>query len=371
MHTSSTCHDHAHCYNDLLIPTPHTITMSAYAIRHHLVTHSASFWLLTKLLIATGIVWLLLQHGSLDVYLLLEGAINLKIVVVGVALNMVMISLGAFRWHILLGSQGIALPFSWSHRMTYLAMCINLLVPGAVGGDALRMGYVAKKTTTAQKTAAILTIIADRFTGLYSLFVLALLATLLNLSTVLTTVPMRMLALGLVLVVVVGPIAMVILFWTLNRVPKRSSQPANSGAKIHWFDTIIQQTNQAAALFQHAKTRIILAVLISAIAQTVEIIALLWIARSLGIISLPANHLFVAAPLAWVANVLPVSPGGLGVGEAAFAQLCQWLQPTATTVAFGTIFLVNRILQMVASLPGLWVYLLYCPDSASPLQKQQ
>jgi hypothetical protein len=39
----------------------------------------------------------------------------------------------------------------------------------------------------------------------------------------------------------------------------------------------------------------------------------------------------IAAPLALVANVLPFTPGGLGIGEAAFDQICRWLVPSPTS----------------------------------------
>lgn len=325
-------------------------------------------WLLAKLSIACGMIWFLIHQGTLDFRLFLEGTVSLNIVVVGLGCNLALISLGALRWHLLLGSQGIILPFSWTHRMIYLTMCFNLMVPGSVGGDALRMGYMARKTPATQKGAAILSIFLDRFTGLYSLFVIAFLALFLNLDTVLTILPMRVLALSLAIVVGGGPLAVLLLFWGGKYIPmiqKRASIPSGSNwSAPSWISTVINQMVNSAHLFCKAKGRLAAALAVSVLAQVIEILALLWIAKGLNMLTFPADHFFVAAPLAWVANVLPISPGGLGVGEAAFAQICQWLQPTSATIAFGTIFLVNRILQMLASLPGLWVYLVYRQDAS-------
>lgn len=318
---------------------------------------------MAKIAVAFWMIWFLLHQGTLDFSLFLEGAVNLRIIAVGLLLNLLMLSFGALRWHIILGSQGIVLPFSWVHSMIYLTMCFNLLVPGAVGGDVLRMNYVVRKAPAAQKGAAILTIIVDRFTGLYSLFVIALLAILVNLPAILTILPLRLLTLSLLLVVGGGPLAIILLFWAAKHIPMLSQRlntnPDAFESKPSLIDTVIYQTAIAVRLFRQTKVRLLAALAVSAIAQIIEIFALLWIARELQMLTFSANSLFVAAPLAWVANVLPISPGGLGVGEAAFAQICQWLQPIPSTTAFGTIFLVNRILQMLASLPGLWVYLLY------------
>lgn len=307
--------------------------------------------------VAVGLVWLLVQQGALDVHLLLEGGIHGPLVAVGLLLNLVMISLGAVRWQILLGSQGIALPFAWVHRMVYLTVCFNLLVPGSIGGDALRLNYLVRQGASEQKAAAILTILADRLTGLYSLFLIALLASLANLPLLLAQLPTRLLVLSLALAVVGGPLFALLLFWGVGRLPGfQEGEAPRSG-----LFALLAQTVLAARSLQQAKGRVLAAVLVSVLAQTVEIGSLLWIARELGLLTSAADHFFVAAPVAWVANLLPISPGGLGVGEAAFAQVCQWLQPAATLTALGTPFLINRLLQILASLPGVWVYLTYRP----------
>ena len=324
------------------------------------------FWTFTKLAVAVGVMGFLLQQGSLDLRLFLDGAIDFRIVVVALGLNMGMISLGALRWHILLRSQGIRLPFSWSHRMTYLAMCFNLLVPGAVGGDALRMGYVARQAATTHKGAAILTILMDRFIGLYALFVIAFVALISNGPSLLTVLPLRVLGWALAGVVLGGPLMMMLVLWSIPRLARlRDHRPAPSHplptmgqmGQMGQMGTLRAQTAHAIQLFGRAKGHLMAALTISWLAQWTEILALLWIANELKMLTVPAETFFVAAPLAWVANVLPVAPGGLGVGEAAFSQVCQWQHPTQSATALGTVFLINRMIQMGASLPGLWVYL--------------
>ena len=331
-------------------------------------THARWFWLIAKLAVACGMVWFLLHQGALDFEIFLEGAVNLKLLAVGLALNLTMISLGAVRWRLLLGSQGIVVPFAWAHKITYLTLCFNLLVPGAVGGDALRMTYVARKTSSTKKGAAILTVLADRMLGLYTMLAIALVATLFNLDIVLDLFPLRLLALSLVLTVGGGPLAVLLLFWGIQRIPMLRRQidtpPGTLPPPQGWFHTFLFQTVNAAHLFRQAKGKLAAALAVSSLAQIIEVGAILWIAHALSMLTLPIDHFFVAAPLAWVANVLPVSPGGLGVGEAAFAQICQWLQAEPSVTAFGTLFLVNRMLLMVAALPGLWVYLAYRTETA-------
>jgi uncharacterized membrane protein YbhN (UPF0104 family) len=66
----------------------------------------------------------------------------------------------------------------------------------------------------------------------------------------------------------------------------------------------------------------------------------------------------IAGLYALIANSLPVTPGGLGVGEAAFASACIVLAPQAAHAAYGTIFLAFRCVFIISTLPGLVAYLL-------------
>jgi uncharacterized membrane protein YbhN (UPF0104 family) len=60
-----------------------------------------------------------------------------------------------------------------------------------------------------------------------------------------------------------------------------------------------------------------------------------------------------AVPLTLVANALPLTPSGLGVGEAAFDQICRWLEPTPSGAAYSSIFFAFRLVSTLTCIPGL------------------
>ena len=66
------------------------------------------------------------------------------------------------------------------------------------------------------------------------------------------------------------------------------------------------------------------------------------------------SRMMLLIPMGFMANALPVTPGGLGVGEAAFDQLFQMAGFTGGAVAI----LAWRVLMIIIGLPGLVVYLL-------------
>jgi glycosyltransferase 2 family protein len=66
----------------------------------------------------------------------------------------------------------------------------------------------------------------------------------------------------------------------------------------------------------------------------------------------------IAGLYALIANSLPVTPGGLGGCEGAFAEAAAVLAPHAAIAGFGTIFLAYRCVFILSTLPGLAIYLL-------------
>jgi glycosyltransferase 2 family protein len=74
----------------------------------------------------------------------------------------------------------------------------------------------------------------------------------------------------------------------------------------------------------------------------------------------------IAGVYAMIANSLPFTPGGLGIGEGAFASACVALEPTITGIPYGTIFLVLRCVIVLSTLPGLFCYFFY-PQRATLL----
>jgi uncharacterized membrane protein YbhN (UPF0104 family) len=66
----------------------------------------------------------------------------------------------------------------------------------------------------------------------------------------------------------------------------------------------------------------------------------------------PVDYMF-AVPLTLIVNALPLTPSGIGVGEAAFDQICRWLEPTPSGAAYSSIFFAFRVVSMLTCIPGL------------------
>jgi len=74
-------------------------------------------------------------------------------------------------------------------------------------------------------------------------------------------------------------------------------------------------------------------------------------ATKIGMLTV-ADYMF-AVPLTLIVNALPLTPSGIGVGEAAFDQICRWLELTPSGAAYSSIFFAFRVVSTLTCIPGL------------------
>ena len=101
------------------------------------------------------------------------------------------------------------------------------------------------------------------------------------------------------------------------------------------------------------------------IGHAVSVVAFTILALPMGIGSMTASDYATAVPLAFMVNAVPLTAGGLGVGEAAFDQLCRWLEPFSTGAAYASIFFAYRAVSTVVFLVGLVSLVVYRFEAAS------
>jgi hypothetical protein len=92
---------------------------------------------------------------------------------------------------------------------------------------------------------------------------------------------------------------------------------------------------------------------LSVVSHFMVAVALYLLAQGTGAGSLSLTSYSFAVPLTVVVNMLPVTPGGIGIGESAFGAICRLLDGGALLTAYGTLFLLYRVIGVLALLPGL------------------
>ncbi|MEO5378844.1 MAG: flippase-like domain-containing protein [Magnetococcus sp. DMHC-6] len=321
--------------------------------------HRRWFWIGLKFAIAVILFYLLASQGKLDLRAFLQVFQYPFIPVLIIGINFFAATLTAWRWYLLLVCQKVPISFFRAVQITYIGIFFNIFLPGGgLGGDALRMAYVVRASPFC-RGAGILSIFTDRVVGLYSLFLFCFVSALFNITWVLNNASLFFLALAAALISLGTPLALMGIYWVLLRYPglihglaKRSS----------WLGRGIHALLEAIHAYRQSGWRMLLLMLVSMAGQVLGIVGITLVGWSMGVHILSFQEYAFVTPWTWIANILPLTPGGMGVGEAAFDQICQWVTKSESDIAYGTIFFVWRVLYMIGSLPGLVAYLFYRND---------
>jgi uncharacterized protein (TIRG00374 family) len=268
-----------------------------------------------------------------------------------VALGLILIGaqLSVLRWHLLLRWQGSPLPYRRVWQISYISWFLGSILPGAAGGDALRAGCILR-AAAGFRVPAVLTILLDRLFGLVALLIVAL-AVAAVLARQIASQPVlagliAMAAAALLGLTTVLPFAA----WLKRRlVPMLARRGHPRLARpLRIFDEAAAQSSS----WRLRPMRLFLCLGLGIAGHALVVAAIVVLAMQLGQSQLSVAQICLAATLAILANHLPLTPGGLGVGEASFAQICLLLAPGSGAVGFGSVIVAFRLVTLLSYLPG-------------------
>lgn len=132
-------------------------------------------WLKTavKVLLAGGIIAFLIYktpRGFLDTLL----RANPYWIAAALLFYALHIFANAWRWWLLLRAQKIGCSLHLAVSLTMQSFFFSLVLPGAIGGDLVRIGFLAAHIQKGRKFDGAFTILIDRFTGMIGIFLVAL-----------------------------------------------------------------------------------------------------------------------------------------------------------------------------------------------------
>jgi uncharacterized protein (TIRG00374 family) len=260
--------------------------------------------------------------------------------------------LTAWRWHSLSEAQACSLGLSKTFKPAYIGGAFNTLLPGSVGGDFIRGHYVSKRMPE-RKHTIYLNVFFDRLIGLMGIFITLCIAALMHITFLSAQPELFFLLLFtlcgcgvlffIILSLMVFPERLGLSAWLQRRYPsnKWALRCAN-------FLDLFKE-------YRVPKTVLFKTVLISMTVEYLLVLNLLVIAKMMGLPALDFLQVVIALGITLLVSVVPITPGGLGVGELAFANILL-LQNPGATIAFATIYLGYRLLSMLAYLPAVIFY---------------
>ncbi len=314
---------------------------------------------LAKISLVAGILYYLIETDKLNferLFLFLEHPSTLALLVLVQIFWIVPLAAG--RWWLLLKAIGLEVPIFRANVLTWIGNFFNTTLPGAVSGDLVKGYYIVKAQEKEGKTRAFTTVLIDRFVGLFGLIVMAFLALVFNLDFILGQPALFDLA-----IMIFALFAGTVVFYGIVIFPfKEGKDPfIRLFAKLPGSKVLIK-VYQAFKTYQNQKLTLVYTLLMSVVLHCSVAFLFFQVAQMIGVQDLNLGTQLFIMPIGLIAIAVPVAPGGLGIGHAAFGVLYD-----KVGIAGGAdIFNLYIIIQLSVYLLGLFPYLFYRSEYKLP-----
>jgi uncharacterized membrane protein YbhN (UPF0104 family) len=295
-----------------------------------------------KIVVGLGLIVFLLHQTGLEKTLSALAKANLWYIPAGVMIYLLAQVISTYRWQFLSEALGFRRSLRELYDYYLIGMFSNQFLPGAIGGDAVRMYYLAKSCNR-KKREALLTLLAERGVGLIALLLLTAAVCLLpqvallnwDLPVHIPSFPVwhwnvRHMVLTLSSFIGIG-YAMLWLFPFQRWVERFPKLELLAQARVYWANVPLLAKSVSLSLVVHG----LMIGIHLLIAQAMQL-------------SVPVLYLAVVYGVVSLVSVLPVTQGGLGVRELAYQSLLVKLGVNAdAALAFGVYwFLISTLTSL-------------------------
>lgn len=260
-----------------------------------------------KLVVTGGLIFWLIQSGRFDIRAL-EKINTVFIWAFGVITFTIILAVNVKRWQMLLAIENVNASFRHCFNLSLIGLFFNFFMPGGVGGDVIKGGYLMKDHKD-KKWFIGWSILLDRVLGMLALLLYSAIAGLLFYKQVDPKLQLSIYSISLL--TLSGLVAMTAI---LILMPK---QRMDRLLRRHPF---VEKTLLPLYFFFHRPHNMVLPFLLSLVSQGIVIGMGVCLALFLNV-QIPAWVILLIFPFGFLATVLPISPAGIGIGQAAFYYL--------------------------------------------------
>jgi glycosyltransferase 2 family protein len=264
------------------------------------------------------------------------------------------IVLSAIRCYLLLRAAQIDIRIITVLRLQLIGSLFSTVLPGAAGGDAVRAAYLFRILPT-HRTTGVLALAIDRVFSLFGLVTLTGLLLWANFSDV-ENHPL----LGTYANIVGGVFAFFLLAaLALYLLATFLKVPALKAKYLVRLRPYLGQIRTAVLLYRKQWPSLLYCTFLSLIASFVVVLGIVALSRAFAFA--PTFYVTaLAGALGNISSAIPLTPGGIGIGEAVFAKICRDL--SAVAAPYATTYLVFRLMMAIVSLPGFITYMTFDPE---------
>jgi uncharacterized membrane protein YbhN (UPF0104 family) len=246
--------------------------------------------------------------------------------------------LGGVRWWLLLQGAQIMVSTWRSVRAFAASVVLNIVLPTAVAGDAVRTWVVGRESGRLFGVAA--STVIDRLTALLCLFGLAWVGYALDRDAVPRSlvIVFAWVTAGLLAALVIAAVAAAGVRPVLHRFPERLAAMARESWRL-------------IRIWGGSRKLVASVVGLGVVYQVLAVIVLILVGRTLGV-ELPFALAAVSASIVLVATLIPVSVGGLGIREGGFVLLLGEAGISAADATLVSLLSAAAVLMSSAGVAG-------------------
>jgi hypothetical protein len=253
----------------------------------------------------------------------------------------------AVRWRALLGVARVRLGVGEAFRITLESLAAGVVLPGGIGGDAMRVALVARRGAPLGTIVA--AVLLDRVIGLVTLSGLAVaLAVILHGATG-----------PAVAVLAAIPVAFILGIVVVRHLPPAVSRLLTSG----WVARVARHPIEYLCA-PEAPRAMTVAVLVSGFVSASYLVAIRCILSGLGAAPSEERWVYMGATMAGIVGAVPLLPGGWGTSDAAFVFFLGRAGLVASIALAAS--LLHRLLGYSCALVGAISYLLRQHGGGTP-----
>lgn len=307
--------------------------------------------LLFKIAFVAALLYFLAQKGFLSLEATARAFSRPRQIIGGFVFTAVNLAFCILRWQALLRTQGIRLGFRRVAELTLIGNFFNLALPGAVSGDVVKAVYVGR-VAAGQRAVALSSILFDRVIGVTGLVIVALMGLSISHAEGFAHVLPKAVQFFTLMLGVGAFLGFAYLLFVREHhdpILKVFRALEKRSARFDSLTRIYLGIRQ----YNHDRKTLFGVLALSILVHAFAVAAAFQFSIALGITGLPFLGLFVAVPLGLLVTAVPVLPGGLGTGHAAFSALYLFLGSDRGADVFNLIFLT----QVVFGALGGLVYL--------------
>jgi uncharacterized protein (TIRG00374 family) len=314
-----------------------------------------------QVIVTVGLLWLVFHDGEKRAQMLeaLRQA-DLSWFVAGIVAYFLVEVLGSLRWWILLRVQSIHLSFRRTFGLFMIGVFFSLFLPGAVGGDIVKIFYLVRETGP-NKATAMLTVLMDRLIGLVALIAISTVVIVTQYSLLSSTPHTSALLYALTAILLsavfgIGFSFFITGFGLVHKLP--SHFPGHEK---------LVELSVAYNLYGRAWTASLGGLLISVVAHLFFFYTFYCAARAFTD-ALSFKDITTVMPIINTITSMPISVAGVGVREKLFEDLLHALYNIPNNVAVLTSLMGFMIIVVWSAVGGL-VYLGYRPSDHAKLRE--